>query len=125
MRIRLQVAGSGREPGEQERQLAEYLRSQDQLRGRVHLIAERRQSGGLSQSIAAVVMELTPAGLLAFASALVAWIRHKTADTKVIVHRPDGTKFEISAQRIRGLGADKLAALTQQIADTVGKDEQK
>lgn len=119
MRVSLRVGGAGREAGEQERQLAGFLGGQEQLRGRVHLIDERRQAGGMSQSVATVLVELGPTGLAAFASALITWIRQKTADTKVTVTRPDGAKFELSAARIRGLGAAELAALLEQIAGAV------
>jgi hypothetical protein len=118
----MRVDGGGYEPGEQEKELAGHLDGQERLRGRVHLIAERRQSGGISQSIATVVVELGPAGLAAFASALIAWIRHRTADTRVTVRRPDGTRFEISAQRVRGLGAAEVSALVEQITRAVSED---
>ncbi len=120
MRVSIRVGG-GREPGKQEKELAGFLDGQEQLRGRVHLVAERRQTGGMSQSIATVVVELGPAGLAAFASALIAWIRHRTADTRVTVRRPDGTKFEISAQRVRGLGAAEVSTLVEQIAGAVSE----
>jgi hypothetical protein len=118
----MRVNGGSREPGEQEKELAGFLGGQEQLRGRVHLIAERQQAGGMSQSIATVVAELGPAGLAAFASALIAWIRHRTADTRITVRRPDGTKFEISAQRVRGLGAAEVSALVEQIAGAVSEN---
>jgi hypothetical protein len=125
LRVSLQVAGGGREQGNQESRLAGFLGSQGQLRGRVHLVDERRQAGGMSQSIATVVVEVGPAALVAFASALISWIRHRTADTRVTVRRQDGAKFEISAQRIRGLGAAELTALAEQIAGVVSDTEPK
>jgi len=120
----MRVGGAGREPGEQEKELAGFLDGQAQLRGRVHLIDEKRQTGGISQSIATVVVELGPAGLAAFASTVIAWIRHRTADTRITVRRPDGSRFEISAQRVRGLGAAEISALAEQIAGAVGEPRQ-
>lgn len=122
MRVNLRVT-SGR--GEQESQLAAFLGSQDQLRGRVRLIAERRKPSGMSQSVATVVAELGPAGMVALASALITWIRQKTADTRVTMRRPDGAEFEISAARIRGLDSTQLSALVNQIAGIVSEHEPK
>ncbi len=121
MRVSVRVSGGGRPPGEQEKELAGFLNAQEPLRGRAHLIAERRQSGGVSQSIATVVLELGPTGLLAFGSALVAWIRHRTADTRVTVRRPDGSAVEVSAQRVRGMGAAEVRALAEQLAGAIGE----
>jgi hypothetical protein len=114
----MRVAGGQRPPGEQEQELAQWLGDREQLRGRVQLVQSGRQTGGLSESIASVVIEVGPVAA-AFASALVAWIRHRTADTRVTVRRPDGTKFDISAQRVRGLGAAELSALVEQVAGAV------
>jgi hypothetical protein len=121
----MRVSGAGREPGQQEKELAGFLNGQEQLRGRVHLIAERRQTGGMGQSIGSIVVELGPTGLAVFASALIGWIRHKTADTRITVHRQDGTKFEISAQRVRGLGAAEVSTLVEQIAGAVSGEPAK
>ncbi|WP_188188947.1 effector-associated constant component EACC1 [Nonomuraea sp. SYSU D8015] len=118
MRVSMRVRGGGRAPGEQEKELATYLNGQQRLRGRVHLIAERRQSGGMSQSVATVLVELGPVAVV-FAAALIGWIRHRTSDTRVTVRRPDGAEFEVSAQRVRGLGQTELRTLVEQVAQAV------
>lgn len=118
MRVGMRVRGGGRASGEQEKELAAYLNGREQLRGRVHLVDERRRSAGMSQSVASVLTELGPYAVV-FATALIAWIRHRTSDTTVTVRRQDGAEFEISAQRVRGLGAAQLRALVEQIAQVV------
>lgn len=118
MRVSMRVRGGGRPTGQQEKELAAYLDGQQRLRGRVHLIAERRQPGGASQSVATVLVQLGPAAAI-FAAALIAWIRHRTSDTRVTVRRPDGAEFEVSAHRVRGLGQAELQSLVDQIAQAV------
>ncbi|MGI5160572.1 effector-associated constant component EACC1 [Microbispora sp. CA-102843] len=118
MRVGMRVRGGGRASGEQEKELAAYLDGREQLRGRVHLVDERRRSAGMSQSVASVLTELGPYAVV-FATALISWIRHRTSDTTVTVRRQDGAEFEVSAQRVRGLGAAQLRALVEQIAQVV------
>ncbi|MGI5289560.1 effector-associated constant component EACC1 [Nonomuraea polychroma] len=119
MRVIMQVrGGGGRASDAQANELARYLNGQHQLRGRAHAISERRQSGGINQSAGAIVAEVGPYALVV-ASALITWIRHRTSDTRVTVRRPDGAQLEISAQRVRRLGAKDLNALAQQIAEAL------
>jgi hypothetical protein len=122
LRVSMHVRGGGREPGDLEKELAGYLDSQERLRGRVHLVTQRQQAGGMTQSIATVVAELGPAAVTACGAALIAWIRHRTADTRVTVRRPDGARFEIAAQRVRGLGPAEVTALVEQIAGALTDD---
>ncbi|MEO3859967.1 hypothetical protein [Acrocarpospora sp. B8E8] len=121
MRVSIRISGRGL--AEQEKELATFLGAQETLRGRVHLIAERRPTSGMSQSVTSIVMDLLGPAALVFASALIAWIRHRTADTRVVVRRADGTEFEISAQRVRGLSATELKALTEHIANAVADSD--
>jgi hypothetical protein len=118
----MRVDGGGQEPGAQERELAGFLETQPALRGRVHLVADDRRPGGISQSIATVLVEVGPAAVTAFGGALVTWIRHRTANTRVTVRRPDGTRFEISAQRVRGLGAAEVTELVKQLGSGLSEE---
>jgi hypothetical protein len=101
--------------GGDEAELAGYLQTHPPLRGRVQLIADQQRTGGISQSVATVLIEVGPAALTTFGGALVTWIRHRTANTRVTVRRPDGSRFELSAQRVRGLGAPEVTALVEQL----------
>ncbi|MGA4987476.1 effector-associated constant component EACC1 [Nonomuraea bangladeshensis] len=115
LRIEVQVRSIGKS-GEPQAELARYLNSQEKLRGRAHLTGGgSRTAPGVSQPISMIVLDLLgPAGV-AFAAAAIAWLRHRTADTKITVRRADGLEFEISAQRVRRLGPKELSALAEQL----------
>ncbi len=119
MRVTVTLTGVGTSPGEQERDLGQWLDQWAQLRGRVRVVDARSQSGALSGAVAAVLADLGPAACTAFASALIAWIRHRTSSVRVVVRRPDGARMELSAQRVRGLGDAEVRALTEQIAQAL------
>lgn len=118
----MRVDGGSQEPGAQERELAGFLETQPPLRGRIQLVTDERRMGGISQSIATVLVEVGPTAVTAFGGALVAWIRHRTANTRVTVRRPDGTRFEISAQRVRGLGAAEVTELVKQLGGALSEE---
>jgi hypothetical protein len=117
--VSIRVDGGSQAPGTQEKNLADFLGSQAPLRGRLQLAAERQQANGISQSIVTIIAEVGPVAATTFGGALVAWIRHRTANTRVTVRRPDGTRFELSAQRVRGLGPNELTELTKQLASAL------
>jgi Effector Associated Constant Component 1 len=119
VRVTLTVSGGGAAPGVQERELGRWLGEAEQLRGRIRVVEGRRQSGALTESLVTVAAEVGPAALTAFATALIAWIRHRTADTRVVVRRPDGARWEISARRVRGLAATEVQALVEQLTRAV------
>jgi membrane-associated two-gene conflict system component 1 (EACC1) len=125
MRVSMRVDGGSQAPNTQEKDLADFLGAQAPLRGRIQLTAERQQANGISQSVATVLAEVGPAAVTTFGGALVAWIRHRTANTRVTVRRPDGTHFELSAQRVRGLGATELTELSKQLAAALTDPPQK
>lgn len=107
--------------GNLESDLARYLNSQEKLRGRVRLTGAGRAAPGMSQPVSAVVLELLGSTGVVFAAATIAWLRHRTADTKITLRRADGMEFELSAQRVRRLGPKELSALAEQIAELAGE----
>ncbi|WP_230859051.1 effector-associated constant component EACC1 [Actinoplanes aureus] len=119
MRVKLLVDGGGDQPGVLEKELSAYLDSQQQLRGRVHLTTERRQTSGMTQSIITIIVELGPAAVGGLAGALVTWIRYRTSNTRLTVHRPDGSRIELAAQRVRRLDPDQITELVKQLRDAV------
>ncbi len=114
MRITVQ-ASDHRDPGRQEGDLAAFLDQQPQLRSRVHLIDDGRQAGGISQSVAMIIVDLGPTLLGTFASLVIAWLRHRTGNTKVTITRADGTKLDLQAQRVKNLSAAELTALATEL----------
>lgn len=108
-------------PGNLESDLARYLNGQEKLRGRVRLTGAGRPTPGMSQPVSAIVLELLGSTGVVFAAATIAWLRHRTADTKITLRRADGMEFELSAQRVRRLGPKELSALAEQIAELAGE----
>ncbi|HEY0531835.1 MAG TPA: hypothetical protein VGD29_09585 [Actinoplanes sp.] len=105
--------------GTQEKSLADFLQVQPALRGRIQLTTDRQRPGGITQSVATVLAEVGPAAATALGTALVTWLRHRTSNTRITVRRPDGTRLELQAQRIRGLGAQEVTQLVTQLADAL------
>lgn len=119
MRVTVKVADPHHRDGEAEQELHRFLTGQSQLRDRVQLLRSGRQTGALNETILTLVAELSAPALAALGTALVTWLRHRTSDTRVVLQRPDGTRFELSARRVRGLTPAELAALTEQLTSTL------
>ncbi|MER6288410.1 effector-associated constant component EACC1 [Streptomyces sviceus] len=84
----------------QLRELAEWLRHERELRGRVHWehgdIASD-EMGGLPE---ALVIALSSGGAITvLAQAAVEWVKHRTRDVTLKVVREGGESFEVSVQR--------------------------
>jgi hypothetical protein len=107
--------------GTQEPDLAAFLQTQPGLRGRVQLMTDQSRPGGIAQSVATVLAEVGPAAATALGTALVTWLRHRTSNTRITVRRPDGSRFELNAQRVRGLGGPEVAELVAQLSESLGK----
>jgi hypothetical protein len=114
VRITVQ-ATDHRDPDRQEGALAAFLDQQPQLRGRVHLIGDGQQTGGISQSVAMIIIDLGPTVLGTFASLVIAWLRHRTGNAHVTITRADGTKLDLQAQRVKNLSGPELTALATEL----------
>ncbi len=87
--------------GDRSRELADWLRREDPLRGHVRLspgAIDAEQMGAVTDTIAIAVG--TGGAGTALARTLVAWISHRTTDVKLTLTRPEGTKLSIDAQRV-------------------------
>lgn len=84
----------------QLRELAEWLRHEQELRGRVrweHRDVADDEMGGLPE---ALVVALSSGGAVTvLARAAVEWVRHRTRDVTLKVVRESGESFEVSVQR--------------------------
>lgn len=114
MRITVR-ASDHRDQDRQEGDLAAFLDQQPQLRGRVHLIGEGQQAGGIGQSVATIIIDLGPTVLGTFAGLVIAWLRHRTGSTQVTITRADGTKLDLQAQRVKNLSGPELTALATEL----------
>jgi hypothetical protein len=119
VRVSVTVADPQHRDGEPERELGRWLAEQGQLRERIQLVQSGRQTGALNETILTIVAELSAPTLAAFATALVAWLRHRTSDTRIVLRRPDGARFELSARRVRGLTNADVTAMVEQLASTL------
>ncbi|MEU4624271.1 hypothetical protein AB0G04_30385 [Actinoplanes sp. NPDC023801] len=114
MRITVR-ASDHRDLDRQEGALAAFLDQQPPLRGRVHLVGDGQQAGGISQSVAMIIVDLGPTVLGTFAGLVIAWLRHRTGTTQVTITRADGTKLDLQAQRVKNLSGPELTALATEL----------
>ncbi len=111
------IAGN---PGGEARELRRWLVAEEELRGHVRLAEPVPQPGSLGALTDTLMVGLGPGGAATvFAGALISWIRHRTADTQVVVKRPDGAQVEVSARRVRGLDAAVVRSMVKDLADSL------
>ncbi|GLZ01049.1 hypothetical protein [Actinoplanes sp. NBRC 103695] len=124
MRVTVRLDGGSNTPNPQENDLSAALNNHPLLRGRVRLTTERHDASGLNPSLAALLVDLSPAALGAFASILLTWLRHRTGSTRLTLRRPDGARLELSAQRVRNLNAAELTTLATQLTEALAGHSQ-
>jgi hypothetical protein len=102
------------------RALHQWLVGEEELRGRVCLVAERPPAGRLGSAAGVLTVALTPGVTGALAGAVVAWLRQRTTDVNVKVERSDGTSVKVSARRLRHVGATELRSMVAELMATLG-----
>ncbi|WP_305783621.1 effector-associated constant component EACC1 [Symbioplanes lichenis] len=118
MRVSITVVGQG--GPEALRHLRSRLRAEPALRGRVTDRELPPAPGTLGPVLDAVLVALGPGGVAAaLVTGLVSWLRHERADLSVRVERADGSSFELTAQRVKGLDAAGLRAEIAALARAV------
>jgi hypothetical protein len=120
VRVTVRLDGGGNTSHTQENDLSAMLGSHPLLRGRVQPSTERHDASGLNPSLAALLVDLSPAAIGAFTSILLTWLRHRTGSTRLTLRRPDGARLELSAQRVRNLNAAELTTLATQLTEALG-----
>jgi hypothetical protein len=110
------------------RRLRSWLRREPALRGRVTEREAPPPPGTLGPVLDAVLVALGPGGVAAaLVTGLVSWLRHERGDLSVRVERADGSSFEITAQRVKGLDAaglrTEVAALTRALEAAAAEDQ--
>lgn len=99
MQVKILVDGLHRD--DRVRELIDWLRHEDRLRGRVQpslAPIAPEQMGAVTDTIA-IALGTGGAGTV-LARALVAWITHRTTDVKLTLTRPEGTELSIDAHRV-------------------------
>ncbi len=67
-----------------------------------------------------LAIALAPGGVSAvLASAVIAWMRHRTGEVVCKLTRRDGTSVEVSAQRVRGTDMAEVRELVAELARTL------
>jgi hypothetical protein len=111
--VLVEILVGGLHGDDRGRELIDWLRRKDRLRGHVQFspatIVPGRM-GAVTDTIAIAVG--TGGGGAVLACALVAWISHRTIDVKLTPTRPDGTELSVDAHRV-----DDAQALLAGIAD--------
>ena len=94
-----------------------WLGWDSELRGRVRLAPPAVPEGALGADLTQLLVTLESGGMAtAFASVLVAWIRRRAGSVTVKVTHPDGTQFELTAERVREFNAEDLQKQAAQLA---------
>jgi hypothetical protein len=116
------VSVVGRDAGVEElRSLFSWLAGHDDFRGRVQLRDVMPQPGTLGGWPETLVVTLSQGGAVTvLASAVIAWIRHRTSEVRCTVSRPDGTSVELTATRVRSADLAGVGELVEQVAAALG-----
>jgi hypothetical protein len=97
--------------------LDESLNLDSELRGRVRLAPAAAPEGTLGADLTQLLVTLESGGMAtAFATVLVTWIKKRAGSVTAKITRPDGTSFELTAERVHGLKPDDLQKQVAQLA---------
>lgn len=99
--------------------LQSWLGDVPQLRGRVDAVHAPPPPGALGPVLDALQVAAVPGGAVAVvASALVAWVQHRSTDVRVRVER-NGRSAEVDAKRVRTLDADGMRRLVEAVSEAI------
>lgn len=97
--------------------LCESLNWDSELRGRARLAPAAAPEGTLGADLTQLLVTLESGGMAtALASVLIAWIKRRAGSVTAKVTRPDGTTFELTAERVHGLKPEDLQKQVAQLA---------
>ncbi|MGH3821684.1 MAG: effector-associated constant component EACC1 [Pseudonocardiaceae bacterium] len=114
------ISVAGRNAVEELRSLFTWLAGEEEFRGRVRLVESAPLPGTLGGWPEAVAVMLGQGGAVTvLASAVIAWIRHRTSEVTCTLTRPDGTSVELTASRVRGTDLAGVGDLVKQVAAAV------
>jgi hypothetical protein len=108
---------AGPATGDDLRSLRTWLSDVDELRGRVRIRPADAPPGTLG--VVTDTLVVTAPIVAALAPALISWIRSRHTDLTLTVTGSDGSSVEISAQRMRRLGAEELGPEIERLIRTL------
>jgi hypothetical protein len=120
--VDVNVAMAGNNAADELRSLRAWLIEEDQLRGRVQLVADAPEHGTLGPDVQALVVALGPGGAVAvLAGGLVAWLRQRTSDVRITVRRDAGhVSVEMSVEGLHRLNDAGLRRLISDLEHVLG-----
>jgi hypothetical protein len=99
------------------RSLRHWMLDVHDLSGPIDLRRTAPRGGELGGVTDALVVAAGPGGaLIALTGALVSWLRHRTADVTIKLVRADGSSMKIDGKRVRGVDAEQLSVMIEQLA---------
>lgn len=113
MELRFSLEGTDASTGEL-RSLRGWLAQEDELRGTVRPAETPPDQDRLGPVLDALEVVATPAaGVLT--AALVAWLRGRVGDVRLVISPKAGARVELSAKNVRSLNAGELTALADRL----------
>ncbi|MGH3621934.1 MAG: effector-associated constant component EACC1 [Sciscionella sp.] len=123
MDVTIGVAGRDAAVGEL-RSLFSWLVQEEELRGRVKLVETAPEPGTLGGWPEALVVALGQGGAITvLASAVIAWIRHRTSEVTCTLTRPDGTSVTVAAARVRRADLVNVGEFVEQVAGALRESD--
>lgn len=111
------ISVAGRNAIEERRSLFTWLAGEEEFRGRVRLVESALLPGTLVGWPEVVAVVLSQGGAVTvLASAVIAWIRHRTSEVTCTMTRPDGTSVKLTATRVRATDLAGVGDLVEQVA---------
>ena len=111
------ISVAGQDAVEELRSLFTWLAEEEEFRGRVRLVESALLPGTLGGWPEAVAVVLGQGGAVTvLASAVIAWIRHRTSAVTCTVTRADGTSVQLTATRVRSTDLAGVGELIGQVA---------
>ena len=103
------------------RSLRGWLLGEDELRGRVQTRETPPAADRLGPVLDGLAIVADPVAAVLSAS-LVAWLRTRVGDIRVVLTPERGPTVEITARRVRGLDAEGVAELTERLTHLAAGD---
>ncbi|WP_328392489.1 hypothetical protein OHS70_00650 [Streptomyces sp. NBC_00390] len=101
-------------------ELRHRLTGDEDLRGRLHVVARPPEAGTLGVPADVLTLLVEPGGaMVVVAGVLVAWLRSRRSTVRLVVRRRNGDSVTLSADHVTELNGEQLRKFLGEIADTL------